>query len=506
MKRHIMNIVNFVRGCEPRYEVDLLAPVIKELETDRRFGLEDTFLLQYDALLRDDMVAAFAGCGEETELGLWFEMCRALTEKVGIAWRGRPGYDWDWFVDPGFLEAYTPAEREALIDEAFRLFRERFGRYPEVAGSWLLDAHSMRYMAEKYGMKAFIICKEQINTDAYTLWGGPYSGGYFPSVNNALCPASTEENQIPVPVFRMLGIDPIYSYNGEGRYYPPIASGVYTMEPAWQLAQDPDVMDWFFREYYENPCLNYSHATTGQENSFGWEGFGRGYEMQIGKLKSLSDRGIVSVEQLGKTGEAFRKSFPLTPPSALLALTDWAKAGYRSVWYHSRFYRADLFVEKGRLTFRDLMKFDERLPERYLSAPCAEWSATYENLPVVDAHRWATANDAAHEAAIAFPGEVLSLSAEADDARGSLTVTAKMRSGGEILVTFSEREVTVQGAGSLLLIPAAAKAKIRPTSHGFDFSYEGYDYSVASSSQPISEGENYRIPEKDGKITLRMDL
>ena len=141
MSRTVLNFVNFIRGCEPRRPKDLLLPVREEIAADRKAGIKHTFLLQYDALLRKDLVSAVCeGADENMELGLWFEIVRPLAERVGIAWRGRPGYDWDWYVNPGFLEAYTQKERRLLIDEAFRLFRETFGYYPTVAGSWLLDA------------------------------------------------------------------------------------------------------------------------------------------------------------------------------------------------------------------------------------------------------------------------------------------------------------------------------------------------------------------------------
>ena len=162
MKKRVMNLVNFVRGCEPRQPwQDLYTPVAEELRIDKSYGFPHTFLLQYDALLRRDFQELFLKERDENlELGLWFEMGRPLTEAVGIEWRGRPGYDWDWFVDPGFLVSYTPKQREALIDEAFRLFKEIFGCYPQVAGSWLLDSYSMAYMSETYDMKAFCMCRE----------------------------------------------------------------------------------------------------------------------------------------------------------------------------------------------------------------------------------------------------------------------------------------------------------------------------------------------------------
>ena len=47
-------------------------------------------------------------------------------------------------------------------------------------------------------------------------------------------PAQTKEGQIPVPVFRMLGSDPIYQYDtslGES------AQGVITLEPVWEAGR-----------------------------------------------------------------------------------------------------------------------------------------------------------------------------------------------------------------------------------------------------------------------------
>ena len=35
----------------------------------------------------------------------------------------------------------------------------------------------------------------------------------LPEPGNAYMPAQTEEGQIPVPIFRMLGSDPIYQYD-----------------------------------------------------------------------------------------------------------------------------------------------------------------------------------------------------------------------------------------------------------------------------------------------------
>lgn len=104
-----------------------------------------------------------------------------------------------------------------MIDAFMEKFRETFGAYPQSVGSWLLDIDSVRYMTEKYAIRYFGICREQLAVDAYTLWGGPYNQPYYPSVHNILCPAQNAENQVNAPVFRLLGIEPIRGYN-EKRY------------------------------------------------------------------------------------------------------------------------------------------------------------------------------------------------------------------------------------------------------------------------------------------------
>ena len=211
--RVVMNLVNFLRGCEPRCKRDLVTPVVEQIKLNTRYGFNNTILLQYDAMLRDDIMSAVSAADKEkTEFGVWIEIVRPLCEKVGIPWRGRNGWDWDWFVMPGFLESYTIEQRAKLIDELFRLFREKFGRYPESAGSWIFDAWSLNYMKERYGIVAACICREQDVTDAYGLRGGYSNGAYYPSKKNGLSAAVDMKNAIRLPVFRMLTPDPIYNY------------------------------------------------------------------------------------------------------------------------------------------------------------------------------------------------------------------------------------------------------------------------------------------------------
>ena len=86
MKKRVMNLVNFVRGCEPRSpDMDLLTPIKEEIAINKQYGFDHTVLLQYDALIRPDMIDLIKQeADEQMELGLWFEMCRDMTEAVGF--------------------------------------------------------------------------------------------------------------------------------------------------------------------------------------------------------------------------------------------------------------------------------------------------------------------------------------------------------------------------------------------------------------------------------------
>ena len=124
-KRQIVNIINFIRGCEPRDPVDLVRPVKEQIQLMKEHGLRGTFLLQYDALLDpvyQNMLKELDP--RQFEIGVWFEVVQPLVEKIGLPWRGR--YPWDWHVHCGFSMGYTPEQRQRLVDELYDKFREIF--------------------------------------------------------------------------------------------------------------------------------------------------------------------------------------------------------------------------------------------------------------------------------------------------------------------------------------------------------------------------------------------
>ncbi len=385
----IANIINFIRAVEPREEVDLVAPVVNQIRLVNEHDLPATWLLQYDALIDDRFVPLLReSLDDRHEIGVWFEVVQPQAEKAGIKWRGR--YPWDWHSHVGFSIGYTPAEREKLADVLMEDFRAVFGRYPRSMGSWLFDAHLLGYLSDRYGLVAACNCKDQWGTDGYNVWGGYYNQAYYPSRANVLMPAQTAERQIPVPVFRMLGSDPIYQYDSlRGDDPMTCLQDVISLEPVYKGGGgNPEWVRWFFDVNFNAPCLAFGYTQVGQENPFGWPAMADGLTDQIGLLARKAAAGELRVETLEASGRWFRQKWPLTPAAAITALSDWKNEGRRSVWYNSRFYRTNLYWEGDDFRIRDMHLFDENYHERYLTDVCTTPSSLYDTLPVVDGHHW----------------------------------------------------------------------------------------------------------------------
>lgn len=386
--KNIINIINFVRACEPRVEDDsfLFDTTKKELELCKQYNFPSTLLLQYDALIDKRYIELIADYKDNTEIGLWFEVVEPLCIAAGIPWRGR--YPWDWHNDVGFLIGYTPKERELLIDEAFSEFKKIFGFFPASCGSWHIDAYSLRYMYEKYGITASCNCKEQYGTDGYTIWGGIYSGAYYPSKNNMLCPAATKENQINVPVFRMLGADPIYQYDmniGEKDKLQQVTS----LEPVYgNSGCNKNWVSWYLNENFNSKGISLSYTQTGQENSMNWEAISKGLPMQFEIIKKMRDEGRIEILTLSDSGKWFSDNFDLTPPQAQMFDSDINANRYKTLWYNCKNYRLNVLYENGKIKIRDLYIFNELFKEDYLTDSVKTHNCSYYTLPVIDGFRF----------------------------------------------------------------------------------------------------------------------
>jgi len=391
----IINLINFIRQTDYRVEdADrlLFETVQEQIKLINEYKFPATFLFQYDALInplyQELMKKELAS---DCEIGAWWEITQPHVEAAGIKWRGE--HSWVSHANIAFTTGYTPQEREKLVDVYMAKFKEIYGYYPKSVGSWFIDSYTLAYMYEKYKIVASCNCKDQIGTDGYTLWGGYWNQAYYPSRTNAYMPAQTAEYQIPVPVFRMLGSDPVYQYDtGLGRE----RQGVISLEPVYkESGMNKEWVEYFLESIVNQPCLAFNYAQAGQENSFTWSGMRKGLEMQFPLFDSLRIAGKIRVETLETSGKWFKEQFQHTPATAVTTLTDIRNEGRKSVWFNSRYYRTNLLWEGKSFRFRDLHLFDEKFESAYYKTAGEGNQFFYYTLPVVDGFMWSTSDDRA---------------------------------------------------------------------------------------------------------------
>jgi hypothetical protein len=439
----IVTIYNFVRNSDyrvPHSEEVLYEATREEIRLVKQAELPATWALQYDALINPRYQELFKEqLRTNDEIAAWWEIPRPLAEKAGLKWRGR--HEWDPAADVGFAPGYAPEERRKLVDVYMADFKAIFGYYPRTAGSWFIDEVTLAYMAERYGVVASCNCKDQVGTDGYTLWGGYWNQAYYPSRLNSYMPAQTRSGQIDVPIFRMLGSDPIYQHG--------TTPGMWTLEPVYpEAGGSADWVAWFMNNLIHEPSLAFGFAQVGQENSFGWEAMRTGLTLQVGLLARQAKAGEIQVKTLAEAGQWFRRTFSLTPPTSVVYLNDWKHQNRKTVWYDSRFYRINLLWQDGGFFVRDLHRFDESLISPTHGTALTNTSLEYGTLPVMDAARWPGAEKAgiwpvllSSGAKTSSDGPPVVVELNPTD----LSIRQPLRGGGIFSIVCAEASVTFTG-------------------------------------------------------------
>ena len=396
-KTSIVNVYNFIRMShqEPseflQADFDTLAKQIRIL---KQYGLPSTYALKYDALMHpkyQELLLTEADANDE--IGAWWEISEPLCKKAGVSFRGQESEVFDERVNSAYSVGYTVEERKLLVDAYMEDFRAIFGYYPKTIGSWILDNVTISYAQEKYGIIGAAICRDQMGTDGFTLWGGIPNGAYFPSKNNLYLPSQTVEETLPVATFRMLGADPILSFEQDVREG---LSGVYTLEPCCTSGRSAERIAWYFSTITTEDGAGIGYAQVGQENSFLWENIRPGFEPQVKHIKELSEKGLLRIETLEESAEWFAKKYTLTPPmcwQASVTMTPEMSIKDEGVvldtqWYASRFYRVGFLAEKKHLRIRDWFLYREKYPCRYLNEPIKTAASYFDALPVLFAQKW----------------------------------------------------------------------------------------------------------------------
>ncbi len=505
----IVHIINFIRALEPRpgCNPELLEPVIQQMKLAKQYHLPVTWLIQYDTLLSKPFQAVLQEVSPDDEIGIWLEIVQPLVEKAGLVWRGR--YPWDWHANVGFSVGYTPEERVRMVDIFITDFEQHFGFKPRSVGSWFIDAHTLAHLEKQHGIIASCNCKDQWGTDGYTLWGGYFNQAYYPSRNNSYIPAQNKDQQISIPVFRMLGSDPIHQYevplgNGHGQ-------AVVTLEPVWSAGSKPEWVDHFFKNMFDSPCLSFGYTQVGQENSFGWPAMSAGLTYQHKQIARMRDEGTIRIETLSQSGKWFRETYPLTPASAVVMQQDMDAPQRGALWYCSRNYRTSLIWDGEDFRIRDMQLFDEFREEPFLHLACKQPSCQYDALPIMDGLLWSRQDYRAGFRLIDSQGATIPLQRRPQiHKQDSLTLIADL--DNRFRFTFSEDQVHLQGpTDSEWSLTAQWHSEAHTAFQGIrgdllQFCHADYPYAIRiSNGRAIQKKSGFSLqPDNSGQITIRM--
>ena len=511
-----INIMNFIRAQEPREKIDLIEPVRQQMALIKAHNFPATWLLQYDALVEGPFVEFLASeMPAEHEAGIWFEMNRRICDDAGIAWRGKPDWEWDYHVPVAYAIGYTPNERRKLADTAMATFRRIFGRQAKTVASWNLDAITLGHLHDHYEIDAFANCRDQLATDGFTIWGAPIAA-YYPSRRNAWSPALRADNQISTPMFRLLGQDPVY-------YYDKTLSYPDTMEPVWASGQSETFVRRFLDMIAQAPAQSFAYAQLGQENSFGWPAMRKAYPMQMDQLAQVRRESGLIVETMSETGRRFKRSFRSTPPQAQVMLKDPfgnEKLPQRTVWYQSKYYRANLHFRGDQFYLRDLHVYSDRFPQPYLTDTARQHGIEQRMLAVLDGYHWSDGKVRAmgRFVLIGKDGRATPLTMAGrpavSEAKSGLQTSVPLSGGGAFVSTFGESDIEFRLSGppsrsrlALVFEWAAGRSALEDVATSrLSYRFRDLPYAVRVSNGAASKiGDGVRITGAEG-VPLRLAM
>lgn len=351
-------LVNPIRGDDFwENDFDLLDVPKKQYELIQKYKLEASWLVRYDGLENPEVVNFLKSLNSSQDIGLFFEVTPALTDLAGVKYN--QSLNWH-YAKSVLLTGYKTQDRRAMIDTAFKKYQQIFGKNPKSVGAWWIDANSLNYMREKYGVEANLAVADQHSTDQYQVWGQYFSTPYYPSKANALNPAQSVDRKIGVVTIQWATRDPYNSY-GSG-----VNDSTYSVQ----------VNDYLIHElnsnYFEKLLEIYPQTTIGLENDFSWNQFGAEYQKQLEIISQRKVNRLLEVKTMSNFANFYQTANPKISPDVLISADDPLDTGYKVVWYQTTKYRVGWFFGPYGSAIRDLRLYNDSQNETCFDVPCSE--------------------------------------------------------------------------------------------------------------------------------------
>lgn len=363
-------LVNPIRGSDFwSYNYSLVETPKNQYEVIKQNNLPASWLIRYDALTNNEVQQFLKTLDVNQDIGIFMEITPSLATAAGVKYNDTGNWH---FAKSILLTGYSPDDRKKIIDTVFSKFKEVTGRDAKSVGAWWIDAGSLQYMKDKYGIEANLDVADQYSTDGYQVWGQYWSTPFYPSKVNALMPAQSEDNKLGVVTMQWATRDP---FNGFG-------NGVF--ESTYSVQANDYMLHNLDTEYFSKLLDIYPQTTIGLENDFSWKDFGPEYVNQLNAIKQKQNSKQMQVKNMLQFAQYYAKQNPALSPQVVITANDPLGGSGKVVWINTPKYRAAWFANQEGSVIRDLRKFNDTNEESCLDKACEELKLAFEASHVID--------------------------------------------------------------------------------------------------------------------------
>ena len=198
----------------------------------------------------------------------------------------------------------------------------------------------------------------------------------------------------------------------------------------------------------------------------------------------------------------------------MTVLDDYSEKEQKTVWFNSRFYRANLLWERDTLRIRDIHLFDETFASEYVGARGTSSRCLFHTLPLVDGFRWSSKDVVAGlrlrtRAGQSVRGGTPTVRRDKDRLVVRWPTT---RPAGEVVFSFDESTMSVSATGPVahdweFALTHAENAKLpfeTVEDQRLECGFEGRAYPIRATHGTFSRGDTggLRITPNQGRVTL----
>lgn len=351
---HQTVIINQIRGTEC-CDAGSTQNLTQQIENLEKHNLPATFVVRYDTLADQSFITILQNLNSTFEIGGFLEITPSLASNAQVTYQGN---EESWYeAQNAYLIGYSQTDRQKIIDTYMTKFQEIFGYYPKTTTAWMIDAWSLQYLKQKYGVIVNQITREQIGTDSYSLYGGPPHYPYWPSHNWALMPTTASSGQMPL-IVRQTITDPVQNYGD--------TTSSFTSQPNDYMLGDADInyFSYLFAQAH-NQLDQSTFALLGLENSMPQEA-----NQEFFKQLEIVSQWQQQPQNQVVTSQEYAQHFTSSYPQVYYGYTQNNQQD-AAWWITTPNYRIRIRLSNQQLYISDLRVYSEQFEDPYFEQQAA---------------------------------------------------------------------------------------------------------------------------------------